>query len=102
MSLLSGTEPGDNYRVEIEMSDTFTPRGRMIVHVDWDVRPREGRRGATSGHVWARLVIVGTGRTREFAGTEDEVTEWCLAAMTAAGAHGIACEVRDARGVRAE
>lgn len=74
----------------------FTPTGRMIIHTDWDVRP--GKHGATSGDVWARAVVVETGRKLEFAGTQEQVTDWAFAVMAAAGERGVAVELRDARG----
>jgi hypothetical protein len=78
----------------------FTPRGKMIIHLDWDIR--KGRHGASAGHVIGTAHLVGTGRTREFAGTEAEVTEWAFNMMAGAGERGVVCEVRDPRGVPAE
>jgi len=74
----------------------FTPTGRMIVYVEWDVRA--GKHGASTGDVWARADLIGGGKA-EFAGTDQQVTDWALNVMTAAGARGIACEIRDGRGL---
>jgi hypothetical protein len=79
-----------------ESPATFTPRGTITVHTDWDAPLGGFRAGRVIVHA-IRYGVAGEPK-KTFRGTEAEAIDWTFRVMAAAGENGFAVELRDARG----